>query len=169
MADGSGPSNWISTAADTAARWVIIRTEDRRELFVYRRVIDLVQDIWLPLEPRMTRDPEARNQRQWWRRVLPGYFFAKGNVERLWHQLPAIPLCGGMVQGMDLEFITLPDATVEAFRARLEAANREAARMMARTPNRPPKGFVVRREPSRKLKARRIAKELRNYVKGLAV
>lgn len=109
--------------------WVIVRTELRHEAKVYRAMIDMGYDAWLPQMPRITRAHRTvKHRREWWKPSMPTVFFARLNPFDLM-PFQFIPYFRGIERKWSGEAIVIDEAVLFTFRKRIDAENREILRL----------------------------------------
>lgn len=150
--------------------WMIVRTQLRHEAKVYRAIVNLGHDAWLPQMPRITRAHRTvKHRREWWKPTMPTVFFAKLNPLDLF-PLHRIPYFRGIERRWSGEAIVLSEAMLLTFRKRIDAENREILRTGAAVQPKMP--HVKPSKPSRKIrrlgpKRPRVAEELVAYTDRL--
>lgn len=111
-----------------SSAWVIVRTELRHEAKVYKAIVDLGHDAWLPQMPRITRAHRTvKHRREWWKPTMPTVFFARLDTTDVM-RLGFIPYFRGIERKFTGETIILDEAVLFSFRRRIEAENREILR-----------------------------------------
>lgn len=111
--------------------WVIIRAELRHEAKVYRRVVELGHDAWLPQMPRITRAHHTvKHRREWWKATMPTLFFAKADPFDTEH-FHSIPYFRGIVSKRTGGFMVFDEDMLFSYRKRIDAENREILRIGA--------------------------------------
>lgn len=150
--------------------WVIIRTEIRHEAKVYRAIVDMDYDAWLPQMPRITRAHRTvKHRREWWKATMPTVFFAKVNPFDLL-RLQRITYFRGIERKHTGETIVLDEEVLFNFRKRIDAENREILRTgRAAEPKSP---YVRPSKPSKRIKRlgpkrAQISEELVDYTDRL--
>lgn len=134
--------------------WVIVRTEFKHEAKVYRALVDMGHDAWLPQMPGTSRvHRKTKHRREWWKPTMPTVFFAKLAPYDLL-RLELIPYFRGIERRWSGEAIVLEEGELLMFRKGIAAENREIMRIGRRIaaelnphPSVPRAG-----KPSRKLK-----------------
>ena len=150
--------------------WVIVRTELRHEAKVYRALVEMGHDAWLPQMPRFTRAHRTvKHRREWWKPTMPTVFFAQVDAYDFL-RLQAIPYFRGIERKTTGETIILDETVLFNFRKRIDAENRAILR--AGPAIEPKKPYVRPSKPSRKIrrptpKRARVAEELVAYTDRL--
>lgn len=150
--------------------WVIVRTELKHEAKVYRAMVDMGHDAWLPQMPRITRAHRTvKHRREWWKPTMPTVFFAKVNPFDLMH-LTFIPYFRGIERKTSGETIVLVEEVLFNFRKRIDAENREILRTGAAIEPKAP--HVKPSRPSKRIrrpgpKRPRISEQLVAYTDRL--
>lgn len=132
--------------------WVIVRTELKHELRVYRALVEIGVDAWLPLMPGFTRAHRTvKHRREWWKPTMPTIFFACLDPVHA-HRLDGIPFCRGIERRWTGEAIVLSDVELLRFRKGIDAENRELLRIGRRiAAEREPRQIVRARKPSKRI------------------
>lgn len=109
--------------------WVIVRAEFKHEARVYRAMIDLGYDAWLPQMPGTSRvHRKTKHRREWWKPTMPTLFFAKVDPLDVM-RLEFIPYFRGIERRWSGDVIVLDDAELQRFRRGIDAENREILRI----------------------------------------
>lgn len=129
---------------------MIVRTELKHEAKVYRAMVELQHDAWLPQMPRITRaHRKVKHRREWWKPTMPTVFFAKVDPLDVMH-LDYMPYFRGILRRWSGDVIIFDEADLLAFRRRIDAENREILRMGKLAEPKPPQ--VRASKPSRRIK-----------------
>lgn len=134
--------------------WVIVRTEFKHEARVYRALVDMGHDAWLPQMPRITRAHRTvKHRREWWKPTMPTVFFAKLDPFDLL-RLEFIPYFRGIERRWSGDAIVLSDDELLRFRTGIDAENRELLRIGRRIAAtlEPPRHAPKVGKPSRRIK-----------------
>lgn len=145
--------------------WVIIRTEFKHEAKVYRAMVDMGHDAWLPQMPGTSRmHRKTKHRREWWKPTMPTVFFAKVNPLDVMH-LQFIPYFRGIERRWSGDVIVLGEQELLRFRGGIDAENREilriGRRIAAELEPRPPGAKVSK--PSRRLKRPSVKQPVRSH------
>ena len=109
--------------------WVIVRAEFKHEVRVYRAMVDMGYDAWLPQMPGTSRvHRKTKHRREWWKPTMPTLFFAKVNPLDVFH-LELIPYFRGIERRWSGDVIVLDEDELLRFRRGIDAENREILRI----------------------------------------
>lgn len=135
--------------------WVIVRTQIRHELQVYRAMLERpdVEDAWLPLMPGMSRvHRKTKHRREWWKPTMATVFFAKLDPLDVF-RFEFIPYFRGIERRWSGEAIEFAEEDLMRFRKGIDLENRELLRIGRRIASelQPPAKLQRPGKPSRRI------------------